>query len=370
MPNALIGSLAILDDLGEGLPLNNLNWEWMYFQPLVLLWAKAIYCPARFVHTPPDFKVDVGFSKSNEVLNRSLSNAWKRLTSEGIIRAVPLSVEMEEAARIAFYSVRNRLTQTAIGGLPPIGIQAIADLQPNTPPDQLRIGDHRYCINHLDSIASHLVVSQATDSVWLSTEREDHAVRWLYCGGLDPDVNGPRAAKAVFDRVDILRLPKCDFIPPVANCAHCGDHGAKCYSESYGVDDWVSGAEHRLERILSLRDSPEISSLRRFLDDISRRIRNGADHDELLRILAEQELKRSAELAEKRMTKDLGNLTKYCDIATLYSIPMALLGSQTGSTLIGNLGFAVATASRGISTSAKLLLEERYRWLKFREIDI
>jgi hypothetical protein len=370
MPNALIGSLSLLDDLGEGLPLNNINYEWMIFQPLTLLWAEKIYVPRRFVQDPPRFEVDVGFAKSNEVLNRSLTNAWRTLVAEQVIVPVPITETLREAAVIAYYSVRNRLNQTALGELPQINITAKADLDPGSPPNQLQLDEQHFCINHLDMVAAHLVTSQQTDSVWITDAREEKAIRWLYCGELDPGLHRPRAAKSVINHLPLLRLPKCEFIPPVRGCANCGNNGATCYTADYGVENWIAGARRRLEQILTLRDSAEVKSLRRLLEAVSAEVAKSEIDAFRFDEVAAKSIRTAGKHAEKRIKKTINDITKYCELATLYSVPLALFGEVTGSTLLGKLSVGLAAGSTVISTACKHMLSERYSWLTIREHDL
>ena len=122
--------------------------------------------------------------------------------------------------------------------------------------------------------------------------------------------------------------------------------------------------------MLQLRNSPEIASLRRLLSGVTKKLDGSAGTDESLQLLAERELKNAADIADKRITKDLDNIHKYCDLAALYSIPLAVISSQTGASILGNIGYSLAVGSRVVSTSAKHLLGERHRWLKLREVDL
>lgn len=370
MPNALIGSLSLLDDLGEGLPLKNIDWEWMYFDPLTLLWAEKIYVPRQFIGNVPDFAVDVGFDQSNQVLNRSLTQAWRTLVEAGVIAQVPITNEIREAASFAYYAVRNRINQTAQGNLIPIGKSVTADLEPEVPTDLLHIGHEHYCINHLDSVAAHLVAAQNTDSVWLSQDRDNHAVRWLYCGGLDPAIAKPRARKAVINSIHILRLPKCEFIPPVVGCASCGNNGSTCFTTDYGVDNWVIGADSRLHQILELRDSVEVASLRRLLSDVASTVEKSDFDAFAFDEVAARSIRQAGELAEKRINKTLKDVNKYCDIAALYSVPLAIFSKTMGASILGDIGMYSTLASRGVSAAARLILEERHSWLSLRSVDL
>jgi hypothetical protein len=49
---------------------------------------------------------------------------------------------------------------------------------------------------------------------------------------------------------------------------------------------------------------------------------------------------------------------------------MAIIGNQSGASILGDIGYSLAVGSRVIATSAKHLLGERHRWLKLREIDL
>ncbi len=370
MPNVLLSSLALLDDVGIELGLKNVYWEWMIFQPITVLLADSIYCPLAVVDKTPQFDADVGFQKSNEVLNSSLSNAWLSLVREGVIKATPIDDSIREATRFAFYSVRNRLSQTANGGMAHFALPVTAEMDPNIPTNQLKIGSNNFCINHLDSVAAHLVVANATQSTWMGYAKEDHAVRWLYCGGLEPEQLKSRATKAVFDKTDLLRLPKFEFIPTVRGCGTCNDKGAKCFPNDAAAGKWISESNDRLEQLLAFRDTPEVTSLRRLLTDVSNKLRSTTDDDMALFHLAEKELSNSASIAEKRITKDLERVDKYCQLAALFSIPMAMFRVQSGISILGDISCVLAGGSQVISASAKLLLTEQNRWLMLRETDI
>ncbi len=137
--NAVLNSLALLSELGADTTLVNIDYDWMYLDPNVLLWADRIYVPEHFIKNIPDFRLDVGFQQSNEVLQRSLEQAWEMLVEAGVIVRVPITEVIREAAYFAHYAVENRLTQTVSGPLPNIGVDVSANLQWATPPDLLRI---------------------------------------------------------------------------------------------------------------------------------------------------------------------------------------------------------------------------------------
>lgn len=371
MPNALVGSIALLDDLVDDFPMKNIDLDWMYLQPNTLLWAENIYVPSRFLSSPPEFQIDVGFEQSNIVLSRSMEQAWHMLVEAGVILPVPITPEIRESAVISYYSVHNRINQTAGGNLPNIGMDVAANLTPDSPPQLLQLEEHQYCSNHLDSVAAHLVVSQNTDSIWLSDERDENAVRWLYCGGMDPETIKPRARKSVIDNISILRLPKCDFLPPVASCGTCGNNGSTCYTENYGVENWIAGAKHRLNQILELRTTNEISNLRQLISDVSNRVNKSEFDSFALDHVAAAEIRAAGEIAEKRIDKTIPDIKKYCDIAALYSVPIAMFAANPGlASILGPIAGALAVGSKVVSTASKLLLQERHSWLKLRQIDL
>lgn len=367
--NAILNSLAILSDLGMPTSLTNIDFDWMYLDPNVLLWADHIHVPSSFICNAPDFRVDVGFEKSNEVLQRSLEQAWSMLVEAGVIVPIPVSTETHEAAKVAYYSVQNRLAQTVVGQLPDVGVEVKANPDWTQPPELLQIANEQYCSIHLDTIAAYLVVAQSSDSIWINTDRERNAIRWLYCGGMDPSQIKLRARQTVIDQISILRLPKCQFIPPVASCGSCGCNGSTCFTEDYGVDNWVRGARDRLRRILDLRDSAEVKSLRRVVDEAVHKVSSTSDiyKFDSHAVVA---LQNASKIADQRINGTLKDITKYCDIAALYSVPLALFASGGEPSIFGTIAGSLSGGSTMVSAAARLLLESRHSWLSLRELDL
>jgi len=370
MPNALASSLAILDDIDGGFPMQNIDWSWMYTRPLVALWADAIYAPRIFTTGSERFEVDVGFGPSNETLTESISYAWNALVKEGIIRPIPVDSGMREAMRFAEYSVRNRLQQTKDNNLVKLSISAKA-ISPNDNGKMvLALDDQRYCMNHLDSVAAHLIVAKATNSVWLADERDDAATHWLFSGGFDNATSVLHARNTIARHLPDLRLPKFEFIPQVANCSNCGNSGTTCFS-SYGPKGWISGAQRRLYQILELRGSPEVKALRSLMNELSATLAANIERrDWDLSSIAKESIWQAASNAEKRMRQADNDLKTLTELSSTLCGPLAIFALTTESSLLGKISAVSASAIATLSSGARLLLTNRHRWLQLRERDI
>ncbi|MBA3485025.1 MAG: hypothetical protein H0T51_24780 [Pirellulales bacterium] len=131
----------------------------------------------------------------------------------------------------------------------------------------------------------------------------------------------------------------------------------------------MKGARTRLAQILELRDTAEVMSLRRLINEVSNKVNSSTtdmfrfDHN------AAAALRDAGKLADKRINETLKDITKYCDIAAIYSLPLAMFASAEPS-ILGSLSAALAGGSTLLSRSAKLMLESRHSWLSLGEIDL
>lgn len=321
MPNALISSLAILEDIEGKEFLKNVDTDWLYLQPTVLLWANKIFVPSRYAKSGQQFEINVGFEKSNEAISEATSNAWNRLVEAGVIQEVPIGKKERELVSWAYNTVKNRVEQTERGEI--VGESFFTKVQrtPKSPPEFLTINSHGFCTNHLDAVAANIMLAQCTNSAWLSDPREDTAARWFFSGGLNPQVKKQPATKAVIGKLNELLLPQFQIIPPVAGCGNCGAHGSHCYSDSYGPKNWVEGAKSRLEKMLELRNTEEALGLRKTLDEI---ISHVATSSESVHFNFENEARRelvsAMRKARTKIEKNLKQVEKYCGLTALFSL--------------------------------------------------
>ena len=321
MPNALVSSLAIFEDIDGASPVRNVDTDWLYLQPTILLWANTIFVPRRYAKTGQQFHIDVGFAKSNEAISEATSNVWNRLVDVGVIHEVPIGKKECELVRWAYNTVKNRVEQTERGEVGDESLFARVQRFWKSPPKFLTINTHEFCPNHLDAVAANIMLAQSTNSVWLSNPREDAAARWFFSGGFNPQMKQQPVTKAVIGKVNELLLPSFQIIPPVAACANCGANGTHCYSDSYGPKDWIEGAKPRLERMLELRSTEEAVALRRTLDEIISRVARVTDSAFLdFEKEARLELISAMKKASARMKKDLKTVEKYCGLIALFSL--------------------------------------------------
>jgi hypothetical protein len=367
MPNALISSLAILEDIDNDPALNNVDTDWLYLQPTTLLWANKIFVPRIYAQTGQQFRIDVGFEKSNEAISEATSNVWNRLVTAGIIQAAPIGKRERELASWAFNTIKNRVDQTERGEVGD-GLFARVQRAWKSPPEFLTIENHEFCPNHLDAVAANVMLAQCTNSIWLSNPREDSAARWFLSGGFNPQVKKQPAAKAVIGKVNELLLPQFQIIPPVAACANCGANGGHCYSDSYGPKDWVAGAKPRLERMLEWRETDEAIAMRKTLDEIiSRVIAAGNSGHFDFENEARHELVSAMRKARARMEKDLKKVEKYCGLVALFSLVPQWVSETARIKEMSLLSLSLSTAATvGIETYRNFVCS-RNSWINIKE---
>lgn len=371
MPSALFSTTDLLHHFE---PTEHIRQDacpsWLLQDPLMILWADKILVPAAFHKATIRFHdFDVGFKLSNETIERSLHAAWTTLFDAGIIQPIIVGDHVKEAATVAMYGVQNRLRQTAEDGLVKLNTSSAVDL--NQPAKVLRLSGESYCVNHLDYIASTVIVASECDALWIPNEREASAIQWLYRRGLDPNVSFINSGAAVLEALPALRFPDFRYIPPVGACASCGGYGKHCFSESYGPDQWVAASKTRLNKLIDLRERDEIRSFRKILNDITADISaQKISTSSFRREKAIEALQDASRRAAERLVFLDETVKTYCDIVELYSFPLAIVGTAIDAGMLGLWSTIVAGTSKAVSVSAQTILKKPHRWITMRNLRI
>jgi hypothetical protein len=117
-----------------------------------------------------------------------------------------------------------------------------------------------------------------------------------------------------------------------------------------------------MRKIVEIRNTDEICSVRRTIDSCASKLRKNADPTSLedaKQILLDNNLK-----AKKVLNKTFPQIDRWANLAFMFSLPLCVFGLTMGETVAGATGAAVAAVAEG-TKRAKELVRERYSWVTF-----
>jgi len=216
-----------------------------------------------------------------------------------------------------------------------------------------------YCNPYVGSVYSSLALARAWEANCLF---DRHALEWLRLKfGMHPPKEGVPDRLDVFATVFESHLPNDPLIPYYGLCSE--EPCKTCTREDACKGDYLRELEAETIARLKWRDYDEVREIKAVIDRIISRkassIGGALDRAEIAREFAEQQSKTT-----RRIRSIFPKVRRWCNLATMVSVPFAVLGLAFGADSV-TVGGAVSTAAAQFGKEYVDFLESKSRWVGF-----
>jgi hypothetical protein len=352
MNKVMVTGLAIGKEIGS-CNVCNFDLNWVFTNPSTFLWAdKIIFTPVMW-----DTIISEKITAKDET-KKSIKFLFERMNSEGLIEICKPSEFIDDSmAKI----ISNQVTKD---------MEILADYFPTnislsfgkkgsdgkSSPDQIKIGNFEYCPSYIMSMYGGLTLSRLIGAQPLF---DDHSFEYLkYRFGID--VNNCQMGIKSFNSLFNVSLPNENIFPEIAlvNEKKCNT----CSRFNECKKSYLKQLDIRITEILQWRKYDEISQIKSVVNNIISDCTDSdliSSFDDIIKKYHEKESNISV-LIKSTFPK----IKRFASIATLVSLPFAVLGAATDSSLLITSGVSVA----GLALASKeviALLESKFKWVGF-----
>jgi hypothetical protein len=223
-------------------------------------------------------------------------------------------------------------------------------------PDTLIIKDYDYCPPHLSAIYGSLMLSRIIGAQPLFNNRSFEFLKYRF--GID--INNCQTKIETFNSIFNMAFPNEDIFPEIVltDESRCNS----CAKKNICRKDYLKYLDDKIDEIIKWRKYDEISQVKAVVNNIISDCNNGdveLDYKDIIKKYREKENK-----ANILIKSTFPKVKRFANIATLISLPFAVLGAATSDALITTSGLSVAALGLG-SKEVIELLESKFRWLGF-----
>ncbi len=351
MNKVLVTGLAVGKDVGV-CSACNFDYEWVFNNPSVLLWADKIYISEVAWERAVSGKSD----PENIPISKSLKLIFEMASGEGLIEVIkPKEVITKEIKDNIISKVEK--DREKLLNLFPNSIK-IGDEEKL--PGSFFIEGEEYCLPYLYAVYVNILLSKVYDAHSLFNSSV-----YTYCkykfGLANTQTEKSTEIVSGFQNIFSTYFPNNLEFPHyvLSNKNQCKD----CKKTKLCKDDYLINLEKNLKNFLKWRDYDEVQQLKNVLERITK-IRNKQNGV----ITAEEITDRfsSVELTlRKRMLSIFPKVKRWSNILTILSLPTALAGGAIGENLI-TIPAAALTVLAQVTNKIIDTYSSKYSWIVFK----
>jgi len=331
----------------------NFDLNWLLRYPSVLIWADKILVTEFIWHT-----VQGEYWPEEKEMARCCKLIFEMAKDNGIIEIInPSKIINPDLKDIIREQVERDINLLKKYFPEKITTRRMGDSERS--PTETIIDGVSYCPVYIWTIYAGLILARAFEANCLFNPRVLYYCRYKFgISGipLEGDIGKIESFTKVFDAF----IPNEPIIPYYAHFSH--DACLSCENEKKCKDTYLMTLEETLTEFLKWRSYEEIEQIKSVIQRIITKRRENSeviDPEEII-----NEFRNEEKRLQKRVRSVFPKVKRWANIATMFSIPMAVSGVASGVSLLTVAGAGTA----GISQLAKeiiQLLESKYRWLSF-----
>lgn len=353
MNSVMVTGLVIAKEVGACAACNY-DLSWLIENPSTLLWVDKI------ILTPTTWDmIESGSAHGyTHELSESIKLVFQYAKSENLIEIHdPAAVISPDLAHTLLDQVSrdSRMLEEAFPGV----ISLLSETPSTTGkglPEELMINDIGYCPPYLVSIYASLILSKAWGAQCLFSARSYEYCKYRF--GLQS--TSCHAKTQAFQSVFSARIPNDPIFPHIAlaNAAQCKVCGrlTEC-RRTYKKD-----LEKNLAKLFSWRAYDEVQQIKAVMEGL---VNESLQKQDLLshHDLIDDFRRRQAKL-NSRIHSVFPKVLRFANLATVISMPFAVIGLATDATLLTVLGASLAIIAQA-SKEAVEHLKSKYSWVGF-----
>ncbi len=352
MNKLLVTGVAIGRGAGVS-AVSNYDLDWLIHYPSVLLWADRILVADTI------WDVVKNESYPHPELARCCKIIFDTAKAEGIVEIVKPSKLINDTLQESFFSkIEHDIDQmkrifpdkVSVKSLGKDGLEG---------PDEITLDGNQFCSPYLWAVYASLFLARAWRANCLFDQRVLDYLRYKFGISAFPkeaDVGRVKCFTTVFESY----LPNDPLIPDYAfygqGCCSTCKHEDKCKGS------YLSDLEKRMGTLLRWRDYDEIHQVKAVVNSIvAKRDKAGAaiDAEEVAKSFREKQ-KKLRKLTKAAFPK----IKRWANVSTMLSIPLAVAGLVTGSSIVKLTGAGVVGMAQ-LSKEYVKFLESKYSWVGF-----
>lgn len=330
----------------------NYDYEWLLRHPSVLIWADRILISEGTWQTIQE----CAYPHTKETAE-SCKLIFDLAKDRGLVEVIKLPAAIQNLAHHIESQVEHDFSRMM--QIFPRTTSRLPMTEDPDGPALLSIDDYHYCANHIASAYAGLVLSRIVNANCLFGTPTLHYMRHKF--GIEGFPIHPQTSIAQsFAQVFEAYYPDLKVLPDYAlradkECALCPDRGL-C-SKTY-----LGEVEKSTLAILKWRDYDEIQLAKGVVEQIIKRRDEQGDSVNPTEIAEEFHNEQTKVL--RRVRSVFPRIRRWASVATIISVPVAVIGLSTGALLLTSLGAGVAGIAK-IGEEYTRYLESRYSWISF-----
>jgi hypothetical protein len=349
----LVTGLALGKSIGS-CDVCNFDYAWIIQQPSLFVWADKIVLtpyiweiiegknwpePSKLAECCKLIFDMAGSDNMIEILDPS------KVITESMSEAIYTQIEADIEAFKRFFPDRVRLEK--LGDNPDSPFELVLDEQGG------------YCPVRIWSIYASLILARQWDTTCLLDRDILNFCKYKF--GIS---NLPQQQAAIsvdtFKTVFKPLLPNVALFPEYA--IESEGRCKSCKSETACSEGYLRVVEERMRSLLDWRRYDEVQEIKRVISSIVE-LRDTGE-----KALNPGDILREFEAEEARLRKQIQSVfpkvTRWANVATMLSIPVAVAGLATGASLLTLTGSAVAGAAQ-IAKEGVGYMKSKYQWVSF-----
>jgi len=330
----------------------NYDFDWLVLHPSVLVWADKILV----TKTAWDV-IQEGVFPDPPAMAKCCGLVMSIARDRGLVEVREPSLLLDEGLRDAIRSQAerdlDRITSVFSERVRPRDISANASGTEGM--TETTVDGVGYCIPYVGSIYSSLALAREWGANCLF---DHHAVSYLrlkFGISAPPPQAGVGKAEG-FAKVFEAHFPDERLMPSYAFSSE--GRCVECPKSEACRDSYLGEVEDNAARILYWRDRDEVRQIKAVIGKIVDALEKTPDSVDPAEVAREFETQRKALM--RKMRSVLPRVERWSSVATLASIPVAILGQVLGAPLLS----APIIASGAVAESVRLL-ESKWRWVGF-----
>jgi hypothetical protein len=353
MNKVMVTGLAIGTEIGS-CGACNFDLNWMVNDPSILLWAdKIVFTPVMW-----NCIINEKLHSHREEFSKAIKFVFEKLNSEGVIEICKPKEVIDENMKKHIEGQVCKDMETLSTSFPSVislnfgGKNKEGKRDPNT----LKINDFDYCQPSLTAIYGSLMLSRLIEAQPLFNNRSFEFLKYRF--GID--INNCQTNINTFNSIFSMAFPNEIIFPEIVltnekSCNTCGKINI-CRK------DYLKYLDDKIDEIVKWRKYDEIFQIKTVINDIIADCNHAdmeLDYKDIIKKYREKENK-----ANILIKSTFPKVKRFANIATLISLPFAVLGAATNDALITTSGLSVAALGLG-SKEVLELLESKFRWIGF-----
>ena len=325
---------------------NNMNFSWLYDNPVNLLWVDKIIITQNMWDIIMDCKCSTAIREGKETpFAKSTKLIYSILHDAGLVEIIPDN------------SI-NEATTNGIYNLISSDLELLGDMVKEDE-SLLRVGDYCHCIPSLWSLYASLYLSWRNDASFMLEEREISYLKQVLPLRMPQNSSNFSIGgmSSVINEVLRMSLPKLELGHPYLSDSveHCN----LCARLSTCRESYLRDTEKQVFTLLNYRQRDEIHQLCILMDKIcSEKFRIGYEinADDLIHEINIEKLR-----VQKKINNSFKKIEKWKNIVMTISAGMTL-GAFFSHPLIAEIGAAGVLASE-VTSNILAQKEKQYSWV-------